>query len=194
MTDLAAAAALAGCMCLHMAKLGSQAALPEEQAAVGDHPAADACADRQIEQMAGASSGTIAQLAEGSQIGVVPDRDRAAEALAQAVTQRHIDQPGQVGRVEHQAAIWIQRTGRPDADPFGARPRREHRLDRLDDPVEDRVRAALARGGELVLRRRRRFGMGIKRGASARPAEVNGYHRRHARSIAYPLAVPPSRI
>ena len=182
-------------MRLHMTKLGRQAALAEKQTAVGDHPAADPGADGQIEQVAGASPGAIFAARRGP-----PDwrRSRWRPGSRRRWLSRSRSgkstQPGQVGRVEHQAAIGIERTGRPDADPFGARPRREHRLDRLDDPVEDRFRA-LARSGVGILCCAVAGGSacGIVGGASARAAEINGNDRRHARSIAYLLAVPPSR-
>jgi hypothetical protein len=127
-------------------------------------------------------------LAEGGEIAVVAEQDRAAEVASKQVAQRHSVPPGKVRCTEDHALRRVEWTGCGHTHPQARRVAQLERFDRLDYPTNDRSRTFLgAREDSLAVSW---FGLvgGKQRGPDVRSTQINGHDGKHASSITCALA------
>src|SRR5213592_2795703 len=82
--------------------------------AIDDDPAANPRAERETNDVVRAARGAAPPLAEDGAVRVIIERCGETEALADAVTQRHV-RPAEVGREQHRAALRVEGPRRADA-------------------------------------------------------------------------------
>jgi hypothetical protein len=90
-------------------------------AAAGDQPAADAAAERDVEDRVGPPPGAVRRFAEAAGVGVVVHRDgQAAADVAQPVAQGETFPAVDLVRAADAPGPHVDRPAEPDADRAGA--------------------------------------------------------------------------
>src|SRR5690242_15451754 len=98
-----------------MTAFAAAAMLAGDQRVADDDPTADACAERQQYDAVKLLAGTAPEFAVGGGVGVVGERDREFEVVAEAVANREVPPTGKIARAEDQAVGDVHGSGRGDA-------------------------------------------------------------------------------
>jgi hypothetical protein len=165
-----------------LAGAGEDAAV---EPAAEDQSAADAGGHRQIRHVLEAARGAEMPLRERRRVRVVLDEDRHAEGLLQHGAHRHVAPAGEVRRIQHHAALGIERARHRDADGVDIAPRHPclaHQcLQRVDHRCEVVV-APAARRGRPALRGEHGAG-GVAHGErDLGAADVDSQQRAHPKT------------
>ena len=100
----------------HMAGFAGAVAFAVEQRALVDDGGADAGADDDVDHAASVPSSAEVKFTEGGDFGIMVERDRQGQALAQGAAEGRVGDAGQIDQREQVAADVIDRAGRANAD------------------------------------------------------------------------------
>ena len=135
-----------------MAKLGAVAVLAFHHVVFDDDAGADAGAEREEDKAAGIAGRPGPVLAVGGGVGVVLERRRQPERLADVIADRHVLPRLQVRRIEDEPGRDVHRAGGGDADGVDVlhlpSASRDGLADRFAHPFEAELLPAMRLGGK----------------------------------------------